>query len=192
MTAASLEAGEASDAQLIRRSCEDPEWFAVLFDRHGRQIHHYVACRLGTHAAETFLIAFRRRESYDQSYRQALPWLYGIATTLIARHQRGEQRFLRALQRTGVKPLPESVAEQVVSRVAAQEQERHLAAALASLSRKDRDVLLLVALGDLSYEETAQALSIPIGTARSRLHRARRKVREALGGTDPITGLTKA
>ncbi|MFI6324372.1 RNA polymerase sigma factor [Nonomuraea sp. NPDC050556] len=60
-----------------------------------------------------------------------------------------------------------------------------MSTALAGLSRGDRDVLLLVAWGDLSYEETAEALGVPIGTVRSRLHRARRKTKVALGGDDP-------
>ena len=65
--------------------------------------------------------------------------------------------------------------------------QRDLAAALAGLPAGDRDVLLLIAWADLSYEETAAALGIPVGTVRSRLHRARRKVREALGGQDPTS-----
>lgn len=78
-------------------------------------------------------------------------------------------------------PLPEPVADTVVSRVAARDRERELAGALASLSRGDRDVLLLVAWEDLSYEEVAQALGIALGTVRSRLHRARRRARAVLG-----------
>jgi RNA polymerase sigma factor (sigma-70 family) len=181
-----IETAELDDAELIRRSAGDPEQFAALFDRYARQIHLYAARRIGTQAAddivaETFLAAFRRRDSYDQSFRLARPWLYGIATTLIARHRRQEERMLRALSRTGVDPLPEPVADTVVSRVAARAKERELAGALASLSRGDRDVLLLVAWEDLSYEEVAQALGIALGTVRSRLHRARKKARVALG-----------
>ncbi|GGP95084.1 RNA polymerase sigma factor [Streptosporangium pseudovulgare] len=181
---------EDGDAELIRRSHDDPEWFAGIFDRYVRQIHRYAARRLGTQAAddiaaETFLIAFRRRASYDLAQRLARPWLYGIATRLIARHRRSEERFLRSLCRTGQDPLPEPMADAVVDRVAAQEKDRVLARALAGLSRGDRDVLLLVAWGDLSYEEVAEALGIPVGTVRSRLHRARRKTRAALGNDDP-------
>ncbi|GAB3958416.1 RNA polymerase sigma factor [Actinoallomurus acanthiterrae] len=183
---------DLTDAELIRASLTDSERFAALFDRHHRPIHHYVARRLGTQAAddivgETFLTAFRRRETYDLSRSHALPWLYSIATSLVARHRRDEERYLRALRRTGVDPLPEPLADQVTGRVVAQEQERRLAGALAALSQGDRDVLLLVAWGDLSYEETAEALSVPVGTVRSRLHRARRKVRKALGGHHPLT-----
>jgi RNA polymerase sigma factor (sigma-70 family) len=180
---------QPSDAKLIEQSLAEPEVFAVLFDRYAADIHHYAARRLGASAAddlvaETFLAAFRRRTSYDTSRSQARPWLYGIATTLIARQRRSEQRLYRALARTGVDPLPEPIADQVVRRVAAQGQQRRLAAALAGLSSADREVLLLVAWGGLSYEEIAEAVAVPIGTVRSRLHRARRKVREALANAE--------
>ncbi|MEV0974692.1 RNA polymerase sigma factor [Microtetraspora glauca] len=187
MTAQPVEAVEMDDAELIRRSRDDPEQFAALFDRYVHQIHHYAARRLGPQVAdditaETFLTAFRRRDSYDLARTLARPWLYGIATTLVARHRRGEERLLRALSRTGADLPPEPMADTVISRVAAQEEERRIAKALAGLSRGDRDVLLLVAWGDLSYEEVAQALGIPVGTVRSRLHRARKKARATLGG----------
>jgi RNA polymerase sigma factor (sigma-70 family) len=183
---------ELTDAELIHRSLDDPEQFAALFDRYVRQIHRYVARRLGAHSAddivsETFLVAFRRRGTYDATQALARPWLYGIATTLVARHHRSEVRQLRALWRTGVDPLPEPMADAVVRRVAAHARERELAGALARLSRGDRDVVLLVAWGDLSYEHAAQTLGVPIGTVRSRLHRARKILRAALNEADPAT-----
>ncbi|GGT05310.1 RNA polymerase sigma factor [Nonomuraea spiralis] len=176
---------EQDDAEVILRSRDDPEQFAAVFDRYARQIHLYVARRLGTQAAddivaETFLAAFRRRESYDPSVRLARPWLYGIATKLIARHRRDEERLLRALSRTGADPLPELIGDVVTQRVAAQAEERRLMAALAALSPGDRDVLLLVAWEDMSLEEAAQALGIPAGTARSRMHRARKKIKAVI------------
>lgn len=179
---------EPHDAELIRRSLGVPEQFAALFDRYAAQLHRYAARRLGASAAddivaETFLAAFRRRHGYDLSRLCARPWLYGIATTLIARQRRGEVRLYRALSRSGLDPLGEPVDEQVVSRVAAQAQQRVLAEALARLSQGERDVLLLVAWGELSYEEAAQALAVPLGTVRSRLARARAKVRTALAGS---------
>jgi len=87
--------------------------------------------------------------------------------------------------RTGVDPVAESFTEHVTARVAAESLQRELAAALARLATADRDVLLLVAWADLTYEEVGRALNIPVGTVRSRLHRARRKVRAAMGGTNP-------
>ncbi|MDX6744568.1 RNA polymerase sigma factor [Actinocorallia sp. A-T 12471] len=178
---------------MVRGSLEAPERFAELFDRYARDVHGYVARRLGAQyaddvVAETFLVAFRRRERFDASRDSARPWLYGIATNLVARHHRAEKRFLRALERTGVDPVAEAFDEGVVARVDAGEQQRALAGALARLSRGERDVLLLVAWGGLSYEEVARTLGIAIGTVRSRMHRGRVKVRAALGGVDPTAG----
>ncbi|MEQ7008259.1 RNA polymerase sigma factor [Actinopolymorpha sp. B17G11] len=181
---------ESSDAVLIERSWREPELFAALFDRHGGPVHRYVSRRLGASAADdvvgdTFLAAFRRRRRYDLTRPDALPWLYGIASNLVGRHRRAEVRAYRALARTGVDPVVDSYAEQVEARVTAQGMHRDLAAALARLAKRDRDVLLLYAWAELSYADIAMALGIPTGTVRSRLNRARRKVREALGGTDP-------
>jgi len=186
-TDADREAGD--DATLITRSLAAPECFGVLFDRHAPAIHRYIARRLGPDAADdlvadTFLVAFRGRGRYDRTYADARPWLYGIATRLIGRYRRSEVRFFRAIAATGIDPAAEPIADQVTDRIAAQAASRQLAAALARLSQAQRDVLLLVASG-LGYQETALALRVPTGTVSSRLLRARRKVREALGGQDP-------
>lgn len=178
------------DATAIVQSRQVPERFAVLFDRYAAEIHRYVARRLGANAADdvvadTFLAAFRQRHRYDTGHRSARPWLYGIATNVIGRHRRAEARLYRALARTGVDPVVGNHADGVVAKVVAAGAQRQLAAALRRLSQGDRDVLLLVAWSDFSYDEVAAALAIPVGTVRSRLHRARRKVREALGGVDP-------
>jgi len=183
---------ERDDADVIAASRTDPETFAVLYDRYAADIHRYAARRVGTgHAddivAETFLAAFRRRTSYDTSHRMARPWLYGIATNLLARHRRDEERLYRALERTGIDPLPEPMDTTVVARVTAQSRHQSLAAALAGLAPRDRDALLLLAWGGLTYEEVAEALDVPTGTVRSRIHRARKKTREALSaGTGVI------
>ncbi|MBC9711941.1 RNA polymerase sigma factor [Streptomyces sp. TRM66268-LWL] len=177
------------DAEVIRRSLAQPELFAQLYDRYAPDIHRYAARRLGDGAADdltadTFLAAFRTRSRYDLSRGNARPWLYGIAANLIGKQRRTEIRALRALARTGTDPLAESWVDRADSRVDAQSAHAPLAGALAGLSAGDRHVLLLVAWADLSYPEVAEALGIPLGTVRSRLNRARRKVRSALGA-DP-------
>jgi RNA polymerase sigma-70 factor (ECF subfamily) len=175
---------EGGDAALIAKSICVPECFALLFDRHAPAIHSYVARRLGPDAAddltaEVFLIAFQRRRAYDSAYADARPWLYGIATNLVGRRRRDEVRLLRAIARSGGNSLPESFAEQVTDRVAAQAIRDRLASALGCLSRGQRDVLLLTARG-LSCREIAVAIGVPAGTVASRLARARRKVRAEL------------
>jgi RNA polymerase sigma factor (sigma-70 family) len=181
--------GETSDADLIRRSAVDPEHFAALFRRHSGPLHRYVARRLGPGpaediVAEVFLTAFRQRDRYQPGQPDARPWLYGIATNLIGRHRRSEVRMYRALARTGADPVTEPFTDQVEDRVTAAGTARPLAAALARLPAGHRDALLLVAWGDLTYEQAAASLGVPIGTVRSRISRARSRLRQALAGQD--------
>ncbi|MGW1022414.1 RNA polymerase sigma factor [Streptomyces sp. NPDC002577] len=187
------ESRETSDARVIERSRDEPEQFAVLFDRHADAVHRYAARRLGPESAEdlmaeTFTTAFQQRHRYDHARADARPWLFGIATNLIGRHRRAEARRFKALAQM---PAPvaheEPVADRAVARAGAAGVRRDLAAVLAGLSARHRDVVLLVAWADLNYEEAAEALGVPVGTVRSRLHRARSTLREALGGSDPTT-----
>ncbi|MCW2864728.1 MAG: polymerase, sigma-24 subunit, subfamily [Actinoallomurus sp.] len=176
------------DSHVIDRSLRDPDAFAELFHRHSGEIGRYVTRRVGPGiaediVAETFLIAFRRRDSYDGSQQGARPWLYGIATNVMRRHRRDEVRALRALERTGIDPvMTESFADRVDGRVSAAETSRLLAPALARLNAGQRDVLLLTAWAGLTLDQIAEVLGIPHGTARSRLNRARTKIRAALVG----------
>ncbi|MEV6425550.1 RNA polymerase sigma factor [Streptomyces sp. NPDC051662] len=168
----------------------EPEIFSELFDRHAAELHRYVLRRLGDGLAddivgETFLIAFRQRHRYDTEQRHARPWLYGIAANLIGKHRRTELRAYRALARTGVDPVTESHADAVEGQVVAEGMRGSLATALRKLNEGDRHVLLLIAWADFSYQEVATALGIPLGTVRSRLNRARKKMRVALGGINP-------
>ncbi len=182
----------ADDAALIEQSWREPERFADIYDRHAGPIHRYVARRLGIGAAddvvaETFLVAFRGRRRYDLRHIDARPWLYGIAANVIGKQRRTEVRMLRAFARSGIDPINDADADRSDDRVTAVALQRDLAAALAGLAARDRDVLLLIAWADFSYHEVAEALNIPVGTVRSRLNRARHKLRHALGGQDPTT-----
>jgi RNA polymerase sigma factor (sigma-70 family) len=105
--------------------------------------------------------------------------LFGIAAHALRGHRRREERQLRALARSGTDPLL-TESDEVEDRLDAKRAARTLAGALAALSSGDRDVLLLAARAGLTSEEIGEALAIPAGTARSRLNRARRKLRTAL------------
>ena len=158
--------------------------FGRLFDAHAPALRRYLARRVGPEpandlVAETFLVALRRRESYRPELGTARSWLYGIATNLLRHHVRSELRGLQAtarLARTGEASHvghDGRVAEQVDAQVRAAQ----LARALARLSPADRDTLLLVSWAGLEPAEVAEALGIPPGTVRSRLHRIRRWLR---------------
>ncbi|MCZ2807040.1 RNA polymerase sigma factor [Modestobacter sp. VKM Ac-2983] len=175
---------------MIVGSVTDPGQFAMLFDRHAPAVHRYLSRRVGDVAddllSETFLVAFRRRAAYRAEHVEVRPWLLGIATHLVHGQQRTEQRRLRALGRTAL-PAPSLPADDddLSDRLAAQALRGPIAAALAGLKAADRDVLLLFAWEQLSYEEIAAVLDVPIGTVRSRLHRARRQTRAVLADALP-------
>ncbi|GAA2329833.1 RNA polymerase sigma factor [Dactylosporangium salmoneum] len=178
------------DAESMRAARTDPDRFADLYDRYAEQLYHYAYQRVGAQTAEdvvadTFLAAFAQRDSYDPERLDARPWLFGILTRKLARHFRAEKTHYRALLRTVAESAVDGHADRVAARVAASAVRAPLVAALGKLSTGDRDVLLLIAWCDFSYDEVATALDIPLGTVRSRLNRARRKVRAVLGDIDP-------
>lgn len=179
-----------SDAALIGTSCSRPQAFAAIFDRHADELYRYVVGRIGAQAAadvvaEVFVVAFRNRDRYDRDRPDARPWLYGIATRLVAQHRREERRRLRALARIATPGAVEGFEEHATDRVMAQQLHPRLARALRRLPAEDRDLLLLVAWGDLTYQQAGQTLGIPMGTVASRLHRIRRKLRRALSDAGP-------
>lgn len=157
--------------------------FDQVFAAEFAPLHAYLRRRLGSTigedlAAETFAIAYRRWSKFDQS-RPVRPWLYGIAANLLRHHWRKERRMLRAYARTGLDPVAQDDVA-AVERLDAENQKRALAAALAKLRPEEREVLLLNAWADLSQAEIAEALSLPLGTVKSRLHRGREHVRNQL------------
>jgi RNA polymerase sigma factor (sigma-70 family) len=136
----------SDDAAVIEASFSEPERFASLFDRHAPHIHRYLACRVGRQAAddlvaETFLAAFGKRGAYDPGFRDARPWLYGIATNLVGRHRREEVRQFRLSQAAGPDPVQSDYAERTVVNLTAQSIRAVLADALSGLAEPDRDVL---------------------------------------------------
>jgi RNA polymerase sigma-70 factor (ECF subfamily) len=156
------------------------EAFASTHDR----LFSYVARRLGPDTAEdivgeTFALACARWETYDPARGAVAAWLFGIAVNLLRRQRRDERRQWRAYARTGVDPLA-SHDPDIDERIDAASAARDLAAALVEMKSRDREALLLYAWAELSYEEIAAALGIPIGTVRSRLSRARRILRAHL------------
>lgn len=163
-----------------------PECFAEIFDRHAEGIYRYAARRLGHQAAadvmsEVFLAAFRNRRRYDTGRHDARPWLYGIAVNVISQYQRAERRYARVLATVPGVPATDVVADEVLDRVTAAQLRPRIMQVLDGLSDRDRELVLLVAWAELSYEQAAQALGIPLGTVRSRLHRIRVKLRRAAG-----------
>jgi RNA polymerase sigma factor (sigma-70 family) len=176
---------ESTDSETIVASAHKPARFAVIFDRHYHEILVYLARRVDRAlaeelASETFVRAFAGRGSYDPAYQDARPWLYRIATNLVRKHARSEQRRRRAYARALEPDENKGGLEHAAERVDAAMEARNVAVELARLRPADRDTLLLFALTDLDYEGIAIATGVPVGTVRSRLHRVRRNLQAAL------------
>ena len=148
-----------------------------LYEQHGGEVLSYLARRCPEEAArdllqETFLQVVR---SADRLESVTLPraWLFGIARNILALHFR---------RKAGAEPVLENAPE-----IAAESSEdRRLPAmrdAIAQLPPELRETLELRLTDELSYEEIASVLGIPIGTVRSRLHHAVRRLRTVLTTT---------
>jgi RNA polymerase sigma-70 factor (ECF subfamily) len=179
-----------TDSELIARARADPAAFAGIFDRYHAELYRYLRRRLGPAqgadlAAEVFVTAFARRAAYRPQSDSARPWLYGIAHNLLRAQARRERRQRLAYLRHGESPAVDPAATAAFAQADARADAGGLAGLLARLPPGDRDVLLLFAWADMSYAEIATALEIPVGTVRSRLHRARRRLRPLLRSEIP-------
>jgi RNA polymerase sigma factor (sigma-70 family) len=179
----------ATDAALISQSLVDPECFSLIVERHATSVFRYLASRVDRSSSEDLLsdvfeAAFRARQRYDSRYDDALPWLLGIATNVIRHHRRSDTRHASMVRRVtqlhGRTQEPSEGVDAVVASAELNDQMQQMRRALAALDDKDREILVLSAGLGLRYEDIARALGIRVGTVRSRLSRARRRLRELL------------
>lgn len=161
----------------------DPDAFAELFDEHAGVVHRHAARVTGNASVAedvvslTFLEAWRARARLDPEGESVRPWLFGIATNVLRNVTRAARRHQVAL---GKLPPPEVVpdfSEELVGRLHDGELVARVTAALKKLRRAEREVFTLCVWAGLDYAETASALGIPVGTVRSRLSRARTRLR---------------
>lgn len=184
--------GGTSDARLWARACAgDHSAFGDLFVRHVNRVHTYCFRRTGSWTlaedatSQTFMEAWRRRSSIAV-IDSLLPWLFATANNVCRNSERSRRRTANLLART---PQPADVgdhAEDVAARVDDERQMQRVLSALRTLKRADQDVVAMCDWEGLSYDEAAAALGIPIGTVRSRLSRARARLKLLLAeGVDP-------
>jgi RNA polymerase sigma factor (sigma-70 family) len=161
-----------------------------LFDRHANRIYTYCFRRTASWAvaedatSTVFLEAWRARERAVVLDDAALPWLYGIATNVCRNLSRSQRRHAAALGRLPRPPHGPDHADDAADRVDSERTMARIAAAMADLSERDREVIALVVWSGLSYEEAAGALGVPVGTVRSRLSRARARLGATLTTED--------
>src|SRR3954447_4602238 len=164
------------------------EGFADLFEAHAEAIYNFVFRRTGDWSVAedltsvVFLQAWRRRERVDLVTLPALPWLYGVATNVLRNQRRTLRRHRAALARVPAPQPEDDESDDVAGRIDDQRRMQAVLETFERLPRADQDVLSLCVWQELSYDEAALALGVPVGTVRSRLSRARGRLEGLTGG----------
>lgn len=174
-----------TDRELWRRAAGgEPDAFGELYDRHANAIYNYCFRRCADWAlaedltANVFLDAWRKRRRVTFDREDAvLPWLYAVAGNVVRNHLRGHRRLVRFVSELAVRQAPVAAPP---DRLAEETEMKAILREVGRLPRREQDVLALCVFADLTYEQAALALGVPIGTVRSRLARARNRLGELL------------
>jgi RNA polymerase sigma-70 factor (ECF subfamily) len=186
--------GSPADAELIHR-CQrgEVEPFGVLVRRYQDRVYNLAFRLLGSSedardaAQETFILAFSALVRFEAD-RPFTPWLFRIATNTcygMLRRRRPGTVFLDALAEEEADALLDAATTDRGADDPAWALERSVTdeairEAVLQLPEPYRTVILLRHMEELSYEEIAEALEMPLGTVKTCLHRARRRLRELL------------
>jgi RNA polymerase sigma factor (sigma-70 family) len=180
----------------------DPDAFDEIFDAHARVVFAHALRVTGDRdqaedvVSLTFLEAWRLRAKLRGEVLSVRSWLLGIATNVLRNTARAARRHRAALGRLPPREAVPDIADAVVERIVDGEQLAASVRALGKLRRNEREVFALCVWSGLSYAEAAAALGVPVGTVRSRLSRARDRLRKLAAselrhggeGSEPVSG----
>ncbi|MGX2996616.1 RNA polymerase sigma factor [Streptomyces sp. JNUCC 64] len=164
----------------------DADAFGELFDTYARSVYNHGFRLTGDWVAAedvvslTFLEAWRLRGRIDPEGGSLRPWLLGVATNVTRNTRRTARRHAAAVARLPRAEAVPDFADELAERIDDAEQLALVRAALARLRRAEREVLALCVWSGLDYASAAAALGVPVGTVRSRLSRARKKLAAAV------------
>jgi RNA polymerase sigma-70 factor (ECF subfamily) len=172
--------GAEDDDAALTRAAHEPEAFEALVARHSDALHAYLDRRAPHTAddllAEVWLRAFAGRKGFDAARGTARAWLFGVARHVLAAHWRQVGAPNPAVGETAAVDPWHAVDQ----RLDAEAVTPLIRSVMHDLPAVERELLLLVIWEELTPSEAAAVVGIPQGTARSRLHRARTRLREAL------------
>jgi RNA polymerase sigma factor (sigma-70 family) len=183
------EPGEEPDADFWASAIDgNGGAFGVIYDRHrDRVFRHALRLIISIPDAEdvtamVFLEAWRRRDAVRMVNGSVVAWLLVTTNNVVRNHARSQRRYRAFLDRLPPPDAVEDPAEHVAEEDERQARARSLAAAFARLSGRDRDVLTLCVLEELSTAQAGTVLGVPEGTVKSRLSRAKRRLAQSFTG----------
>jgi len=177
---------DKSDADLLRSlELGNTELVAVLYDRHAAFIYRYALRVSGNPsvaeevAQETFLAMIRQAGQFNPARGLLSTWLCTIARRLVWKHIQNRQRFL-PLDSEEIPRQPGSEFEAPDVQFSRSEAVELVRRGIEELPLQMKEVIVLCAFEEMSYEDVAAVLGVPVGTVRSRLHRAKVRLTEIL------------
>ena len=181
-------------AEVMSASIDHPHRFEAVFDRYHAVVYRYLAHLAGNDqadelAGDVFVTAFTARARFDPRSGSVRAWIFGIAANIARTRARSERRGARAWERAGARRGDDDTSiDDAGDRMTYAAELSAVSLALEQLSDLDRQVIVLYAFGELSYPEIATALAVEVGTVRSRLNRARGRLRELLAASGQVQG----
>jgi RNA polymerase sigma-70 factor (ECF subfamily) len=176
----------APDRQLWAQTRQgDPEAFAEIYERHVDAVLNHCFRRTGSWqlaedlTSSVFLETWRRRHVVELDLDGSmLPWLLGTANNVIRHQMRSLLRHRKALARLPHSVTGPDLSDEAVARVDAETRMRQVLGVMKRLTLVEQEVIALCVWAGLGYADAAVAMGVPIGTVRSRLARARERLRE--------------
>ncbi|WP_424536299.1 RNA polymerase sigma factor [Sphaerisporangium viridialbum] len=172
---------------------DDPDAFEAFYRRHFDEVTRFLARRVGDPhtvadlVAEVFLAVLDSAHTYRPGRGSEVAWLYGVARNTVLAERRRAARELRAGSRiAGRRLLEGDDLARLEDRIDAESPARRALQAMTGLPESERALLELVVVDQLTVSEAAAALGIRQGTARVRLHRARRSLQRVPGVVPPL------
>lgn len=167
-----------SDAVIIRNSITDPNAFEDIFHRHYKTIYNYFSRRVENEvieelASSVFVKAFEIRNKFDTTKENSLPWLYGISSNILNTSRRTKNRYQVREKRAFEFYKQDAISNDQSLLIEDKKLNESISGALENLKKADLEVVLLFIWEQLTYQEIASTLEIPIGTVKSRINRAK-------------------